>query len=372
MRHAASIIAALAALACLCGCSNMNSSAQPVPDAEVQTPQAQVDYEVFDDVNPYTGLAKGENYPQGRRGVAVMINNVRVAWPQSGINSADLVYEIVTESGITRLMAVYRDYAAMPTVGPLRSARDQHIQLMLPLDTLYAHIGSSNTARDYLEIYKYQNTKSIDGRYKNFYWIDGERRKTKDQEHCVYTNGATFADAVKRYEINDKLEYEPNPVFDFVRYDEPVRELEGGVAQDVYLRFSGYADARLTYNPENGKYMKMQYGQPQVDMADGIRQYGAENAFILFADVEKYPDGVLAHVRFDAGQGAGIYLNGGRYERVRWLKASPAEPLRIVDNEGKEIDIKINPGKSYIAVVDTKQIANCRIDGKTLEEAFEA
>ena len=337
----------------------------PQPDA---APETLVEYEVPQDINPYTGMPRGENYPLGRRGVAVMINNVRAAWPQSGLNSADLIYEVVTESGITRLMAVYRDYSAMPVVGPIRSARDQHVQLMLPLQTLYAHIGTSNIAAQYLDLYKYTETKSIDGKYRNFYWIDAERRQTKGQEHCVYTDGPTFAAAVEQFGLQVSTTYEPPPVFDFVRYDQPARQLTGGEAGEVYLRFSGYADATFRYDAASGKYLKWQYDQPQTDAADGGAQYGADNVFVLFARIDKYPDGVLAHVQF--GQGAGLYFNGGRYERVRWIKEDPASPLRIVDNEGKEIDIKVNPGTSYIAVVADEQIENCRIDGLALEELF--
>lgn len=368
MRAAIKAIAACALTVGLCACSQAAAS-EPTPPAPTEAPPT-VQYQIFEDVNPYTGLPRGENYPAGRRGVAVMINNVRVAWPQSGLNAADLVYEIVTESGITRLMAVYRDYASMPTVGPLRSARDQHIQLMLPLDTLYAHIGSSAPARDFLEIYRYEDTKSIDGKYRNYYWIDADRRKTKGQEHCVYTNGETFSKAVDQYEMDTALEKEPMPVFDFVRYDEPKRELKDGEAKELYLRFSSYADAVLTYDSESGKYLKEQYDQPQLDMADEARQYGADNVFLLFVPIEKYPDGVLAHVRFDVGQGAGLYLNGGRYERVRWIKEAPASPLRIVDNNGNEVDVKVNPGTSYFALVAEEQIKNCRIDGKTLKETY--
>ena len=354
----------------LAGCAGITEARpQPTPTPQPEAaPETLVDYEVHQDIDPYTGLARGEDYPLGRRGVAVMVNNVRAAWPQSGLNAADLVYEIVTESGITRLMTVYRDYAAMPTVGPIRSARDQHVQLMLPLQTLYAHIGSSNIAAQYLDLYKYTDTKSIDGRYRNFYWIDAERRRTKGQEHCVFTNGETFAAAVEEYGLQAETSYEPPPVFDFVRYDQPARQLSGGEAAEVYLRFSGYADATFRYDPAQGKYLKWQYGQPQTDAAAGGAQYGAANVFVLFARMEKYPDGVLTHVRFD--QGAGLYFNGGRYERVRWMKADPASPLRIVDNEGHEIDVKVNPGASYIAIVADDQIENFRIDGRTLEETF--
>ncbi len=369
-RLPARAVAALLCAALLSGCvfaRTEEPQATPTPEPDA-APETLVEYDVPQDIDPYTGLARGENYPLGRRGVAVMINNVRAAWPQSGLNSADLVYEIVTESGITRLMAVYRDYAAMPVVGPIRSARDQHVQLMLPLQTLYAHIGTSYVASQYLDLYKYTETKSIDGKYRNFYWIDTERRKTKGQEHCVYTDGSTFAAAVEQFGLQASTTYEAPPVFDFVRYDQPARQLEGGEAAEVYVRFSGYADATFRYDEASGKYLKWQYDQPQTDAADGGRQYGADNVFVLFAKIDKYPDGVLAHVQFD--QGAGLYFCDGRYERVRWIKEDPASPLRIVDNEGNEVDVKVNPGTSYIAVVADEQIENCRIDGQPLEDVF--
>ncbi len=316
-------------------------------------------------INPYTGLEKSETYPQGTRGVAVMINNVQAALPQSGLNAADLVYEMVTESGITRLMAVYRDYTAMPTVGPIRSARDQHVQLMLPLDCLYAHIGTSTYAAEMLNTYNYTDSRSLDGKYRNYYWIDAERRATRAQEHCVYTDGENFAEAAERYGLDTALGEEPAPVFNWLSQQEK-RELTGGPAGDIYVRFSGYAYSEFVYDEAAGTYTKYEFGAPQQDMADGGNAYTADNLFILFTDMEKYPDGVLTKVSME--NGAGLYFCGGRYEVVRWKKGRPEQPLRILDAEGHETDIAVNPGRSYIALVDADQIENMHIDRKTLEE----
>ena len=41
-----------------------------------------------------------------------------------------------------------------------------------------------------------------------------------------------------------------------------------------------------------------------------------------------------------------------------------------IDDEGNEVDVKVNPGASYIAVVADEQIENCRIDGQPLEDVF--
>lgn len=360
--------ALLAAAVLLCslmaGCGGQPQS-QPAPEsAPPAEPSIEPAFTLASDVHPYTGLQKEAGYPDARRGVAVMINNVRTALPQSGINDADVLYEMVTESGITRLMALYRDYQTLPTVGPLRSARDQHVQLMIPLDCLYAHIGTSNYAAEMLETYRYLDTKALDGKYKTFYWIDAERRKTRGQEHCVYMNGETYGEAVEKYGLDTASE--PAPIFNFTPYAEGPRILEDGEAQSIYIRFSSYADSQFDYDPETGKYYKTQFNQHQIDANTG-ETYGADNLLVLFADIDKYPDGVLSHVNFDT-QGAALYFNGGRYEIVRWMKGKPNAPLRIVDQEGTETDVQINPGQTYVAVVGMDQVEHCRVDEHSLDE----
>ena len=62
--------------------------------------------------------------------------------PQSGISQADIIYEAVTEGGVTRLMALYSNLSKVPYVGPVRSARTQFVEMMLPLNAVYVHIGS--------------------------------------------------------------------------------------------------------------------------------------------------------------------------------------------------------------------------------------
>lgn len=365
MKRLLLIAAALAACALLACCSQADPpQEEPAPARPTPEPAAGPFFELEADVNPYTGLAKGEDYPEGVRGVAVMINNVRAALPQSGISTADLLYETVTESGITRMMGVWRDYVSMPTVGPIRSARDQHVQLMIPLGCLYAHIGTSTYAAEMLETYRYEEVWSIDGRYRNFYWIDAERRKTRDQEHCVFTNGETFGAAAAQYGLD--LAGEPAPAFRFVRYDEPARQLAGGEASEVYIRFSSYAASEFRYDEASGKYYKWEFDAPQMDESAGV-QYGADNLLLLFASITKYPDGVLSQVNFSQ-QGAGLYFCGGRYEKVRWIKGAPNAPLRIVDQEGTETDLFINPGQTYIALVGDDQIENCRINEVSLAD----
>lgn len=65
--------------------------------------------------------------------LAVKIDNVSAARPQTGLNSADVVYAEQVEGGLSRLMAVFA--TKLPkAVGPVRSARVSDLELLRQFD----------------------------------------------------------------------------------------------------------------------------------------------------------------------------------------------------------------------------------------------
>jgi len=61
--------------------------------------------------------------------LAVKIDNIVDARPQTGLQSADLIYVIPVEGGLTRFMAVFSSHLP-PVVGPVRSARQSDLDLL--------------------------------------------------------------------------------------------------------------------------------------------------------------------------------------------------------------------------------------------------
>jgi hypothetical protein len=61
--------------------------------------------------------------------LAVKIDNIVYARPQTGLRSADIVYVIPVEGGLTRFMAVFSSHIP-PVVGPVRSARQSDLDLL--------------------------------------------------------------------------------------------------------------------------------------------------------------------------------------------------------------------------------------------------
>ncbi|MBB5936586.1 DUF3048 domain-containing protein [Streptomyces zagrosensis] len=77
-----------------------------------------------DGTSPFTGL-KARDAPV----LAVKIDNVGAARPQSGLAMADIVYVERVEAGLSRLMAVYSSQLPS-TIGPVRSARETDLELL--------------------------------------------------------------------------------------------------------------------------------------------------------------------------------------------------------------------------------------------------
>ncbi|MGW2423387.1 DUF3048 domain-containing protein [Streptomyces sp. NPDC001709] len=65
--------------------------------------------------------------------LAVKIDNVPAARPQTGLDAADVVYAEQVEGGLSRLMAVYATRLPQ-AVGPVRSARESDLELLRQFD----------------------------------------------------------------------------------------------------------------------------------------------------------------------------------------------------------------------------------------------
>ena len=353
---------------------------KPEPEPEPLTPE------------PLTGLEKDDSYPNGKAPVAVMVNNIKIgqgrdAFPQWGISEADLIYEMVTEGGITRLMAVFQDYANMPSVGPVRSARDQHAQMMMPYNALYVHEGASQFAKRMLgagvgaDTYNPDDYSMYDYRDRDLYlgsqnlntgsivqWNHELMNSGRAQEMCAYTSGEAVSKAVENG-ANDSGE--PEPIFNFVSYEEPARILPDGDAQSIFVQYSGTDlsgyHAQFDYDAAEGVYYKTDTrGMPHLD-GNNDKQLKFDNVLVLFTDVVPYSSlgldaGQLSFVDYSNG-GMGYYFSKGTYQIVGWIKGLPDSPLRIMNIDGYDTDIQINTGKTYVGVTDYANYDLSQING---------
>jgi len=369
------VLAAALMLACCTACGQKAPSSQQTatstpPDAS-STPSSSSEPEPEPEPEPppyepavLTGLQKGPDYPEGQRITAVMVNNMansayHNARPQNGLSSADVLIEIKVEGGITRFCALFTDYKDVPEICPVRSARDQFFQLILPMQAMYVHIGESVVQKQYKKDYSYEDLDidldGIPGGFPRDY-----NRTGVAVEHMAYTDGEHIQEAIDHFGIDTQRTY-TSPIFNFVHYDEPARVLTGDDALGIAVVHSQSYRTYFDWDAEKNKYMMSQYAlkdraiSPTIDRNTN-EQLGFDNVLVLFTDFSVYPDPGgsgydLQKVDYAAGS-VGYYFSGGKAEYIRWKKNSPMEALYLLDGEGNETPIQINTGKTYLAIVD--------------------
>lgn len=92
-----------------------SSEASSVPEESSEEESVPV-VEQTGNLNPLTGLMTLSDEAVGKRPVAIVINNIKDSLPQYGIAGADIIFEMVAEAGITRLLGVWGDYTQIPDV----------------------------------------------------------------------------------------------------------------------------------------------------------------------------------------------------------------------------------------------------------------
>lgn len=159
------------------GCGNKSESPQPEPQTEVN-----IDPEK-DETPPVAKrepLIKEEKDLPG--GFIVSIDNHRNAYPQSGLDKADRVYEILAEGGITRYLAVFHSREA-EKIGPIRSARYYFAYIVKGHDFAFAHAGGNTDAIILIPKLK---IKDLDEIYNSsgYFW----REKSRKMPHNLYSS----------------------------------------------------------------------------------------------------------------------------------------------------------------------------------------
>ena len=76
-------------------------------------------------LSPFTG----ERVTTLRRVLAVKIDNIARARPQTGLTGADIVYVLPVEGGLSRFLAIF-SARLPPVIGPVRSAREDDLELL--------------------------------------------------------------------------------------------------------------------------------------------------------------------------------------------------------------------------------------------------
>ncbi len=274
-----------------------------------------------------------------RRPVAIMINNIGEAMPQSGIGQADVVYEMIVEGGITRLMAVFSNYEGLEKIGPVRSARQYYVRAAGQMDAVFCHIGTSVLADNELASARVDDMDGMGGLGNYFIYRDNSRVAP----HNAYTSeeGLNSALEAAGFSMEHDSNYQPSFYFNSKNKD-----LEGGSsAKKIVTAFNASRQPWFEYHEEDGQYYRFQFGEEQIDDQTN-EQLHYQNVLILFAETYSV-DGYLMEV-CNEEHGDGYYATNGQYIPITWRYEMGT--IHYYDTNGERL--YMNPGKTWITYFD--------------------
>lgn len=339
----------------------------PPPESEQLDPAFGVMPEYDADI--LTGAERSTN----SRPVAVMVNNIansqrQNARPQRGIGSADLLIEAKVEGGITRLCAVFSDADSIPEVGPIRSGRDQFLQLLMPWNALYYHDGESIFCTQFIHVYNYSGL-NIGG--KNYFNTPVhphvahriKRNKNVAYEHTEFTSAKEIRQAAADAGIGLTYPYE-GTFFRFADYrTDAVNDLaDAPSARSILITHSASYKTSFAYNSWNRNYKMSMYSsrtkkfESAVDELTG-KQLTFANVVVCFANIAAYAGDShdVQEVQYVEGGQAYLFTSGG-VQTGRWEKDHPTHPIRLYTDAGEEMTL--NRGKTYFTLVDNDEWSN--------------
>ena len=329
--------------------SSLGSASMPEePSVSTLAPGSQSEPEpVLPYTNPLTGEGSQEDLGKNRP-VAIMINNLKKALPQLGVSQADVIYEIVAEGGITRMMALYQDVEGAGLIGSVRSARDYYVSLAYGHDAIFLHAGGSDQAYIAIRNWGVTALDCVNGPYEGtLFWRDPDRRKNMGLEHSVLTSDEKIQELLPTYK---KVEPEHREDFQVGWTFSQEAPAGGEGAVRLTVPFSRYKTGVFVYDQEKNQYLVEEYDKPYVDGNTG-EQVAVSNVLVLYTDVSAIQgDSAGRQSVRTTGSGTGVLARDGQLYPITWQREDKSDCLTFLDQAGAPMPLAV--GHSYINIVD--------------------
>ncbi len=269
--------------------------------------------------------------------MAVKVENSPAAYPLSGLEDAEVVYEEQVEGGMTRFMALFHCNDTTK-VGPVRSAREVDPAIMTPVTRILASAGGNDIVREVL------TTAGVVLIDEN---TAGEALRRVDRpgiglEHTLYGSTRLLRG------IGSKSFSAPPPagIFAFGPMTGKWRP-----ARTVTVNF-GLATS-ITYRFEDGRWWRSERGEEFVAESGAqiavdnvvIEEHDVNNSTRIF-DVAGNPSIEIADV---TGSGRALVFRDGKVMLGRWVREKATDKVTYEMPSGREVNLK--PGTTWVELL---------------------
>ena len=322
---------------------------------------------------PLTGVPDAKASGPAHPAVVVKIDNSPDSRPQTGINEADIVYELLVE-GITRYALVFHSNMVDP-VGPVRSARSSDIDLVADLSTpLFSWSGGNpgvvgevrNAERKGILIDASQDAAS-----PAYY-----RANDRQAPHNLYVHLPQLLELKAPADAGN-----PAPIFNFrkvatspstattsststttskksssttttIAPPTTTTTLPGSPTPGFSLDFGG-VNVDYVWNPATKGWSRLQVDQthPRAKSATldtaGV-QVSPENVIVQFIDYGQSPSDSRSPMALTVGSGKVLVFSDGRVVSGTWSRPSADKPTTYTAADGTPI--LLTPGRTWVAL----------------------
>lgn len=285
---------------------------------------------------PLTGMPIVAGGPNPTRpALMVKIDNAPPAWPQSGINNADVVYEEMVEGGLTRYMAVFQSQNASK-VGPIRSIRGTDVALTAQTTGLIAYSGGIPTF-----ISEVRSTGVVDvgaNAASGVYYRDPGR----PAPHNLYSSTPSLYGAAGSRGVG------AHALFSFGSPGVAIPSALSSPAAAITLTISGSTVDTWTYQPSAQDWTKAINGTAVTDTTG--TPINATNLIIEFVPYTNTgfvdPAGHPVPEAGLVGTGSAYFAFGGAFAAGTWSKSSNSAVPTYQYSAGEPL--KLRPGRTWV------------------------
>jgi len=306
---------------------------EPAKVEENNQAQGQEEIEEVEEIEEEEGLEPMVKKDKALPGAFIVsIDNNGPARPQSGLDKADRVYEIIAEGGITRFLAIYHSQEA-DKIGPVRSARYYFTYIVKGHDLPFAHAGGSTQALNLIRELKLKDLDEIYNSGGYFY-----RTKDRKMPYNLYTSTEllTKGSEAKKYKLL------------------PLKPLEQGTVSGgeeinqidiTYNKIEKYL-YRVSYQWDGQRYQRFINGSPHKTL-EGNELY-TENVIVIEAKTRNVVTDQLRSEVDLIGKGKALFFTDGKTYQGSWEKPQAESEFKFL-YEGKPM--KFNGEHAWINVV---------------------
>lgn len=280
---------------------------------------------------------KVESKELDKKVLAVVVENHPDARPQSGLTKASVVYETLSEGGITRFLALFQENE-VSEVGPVRSARSFFVDWVLEHQAYFAHVGGNIEAIDLIRPLKVEDINQF--WFSSYFWRDYSRYAP----HNVYTTSGKLRSAGVKKGYPKKSNFQG---LDF-KAEKPLEKRPKSA--NLSVSFSYAFNPTYKYVRKGNYWLRYENGVPFMDKK-AKKQIAPKNIIVEFTSFSYGVTraGEQATRVKTVGKGKALFFIDGLKTEGTWRKKSRKSKTEFLDKNGNKI--KLNPGQTWIEVV---------------------